>query len=71
MEFLHRWDQLLGGLCTAGFVIENVAEPRHGDPLATPGSFAHRSAYIPPYIRLKARRTSAPPENAVPKLWVP
>jgi SAM-dependent methyltransferase len=70
LEYLHRWDDLLGGLCRAGFVIEDVAEPRHGDPHARPESFRHRSWFIPPYITFKARRTSAP-ANPQPQLWVP
>lgn len=68
LEFLHRWDDLLGGVCRSGFVIEDVAEPRHGDPHAQPGTFRHRSWYIPPYITFKARRTSAAPG---PRLWIP
>lgn len=71
LEFLHRWDQLLGSLCKAGFVIEDVAEPRHGDPAALPGSFEHRSFYIPPYIRLKARRSEASSKEPAPLLWTP
>lgn len=55
-EFLHRWGQLLGDLCRSGFVIEDVAEPNHSDPAAPPGTLGHRSAFIPPYIKLKARR---------------
>ena len=55
-EFVHSWDTLLGGICRAGFVIENVAEPIHADPNATNGSFGHRCAFIPPYLRIKARR---------------
>jgi SAM-dependent methyltransferase len=57
LEYLHRWEQLLGYLCRAGFVIEDVAEPQHGDPQAAAGSFGHRCSYIAPYIRIKARRT--------------
>lgn len=56
LEFLHRWDQLLGGMCRAGFVIEDVQEPPHADATQPPGSFAHRSAFVPPYVRIKARR---------------
>jgi SAM-dependent methyltransferase len=59
LEFLHRWSDLLGALCRSGFVIEDAAEPSHGDPNAPAGSFAHRSFYVPPYIKLKARRTAA------------
>jgi SAM-dependent methyltransferase len=55
-EFLHRWDDLLGGLCKNGFVIEDVQEPRHADFNATAGTFKHRCCYLPPYIAFKARR---------------
>jgi ubiquinone/menaquinone biosynthesis C-methylase UbiE len=68
LEFLHRWEQLLGNLCRAGFVIEDVAEPKHADPTAEPGSFKHRSQFIPPYIKIKARRT----EQQRPRIvWTP
>jgi SAM-dependent methyltransferase len=70
LEYLHRWDDLLGGLCRSGFVIEDVAEPRHGDGAAQPGTFRHRSWYVPPYITFKARRTSAPAETRG-GLWTP
>jgi SAM-dependent methyltransferase len=55
-EFLHRWQQLLGELCHAGFVIEDLTEPFHADPAAEPGTFAHRACFLPPYVRIKARR---------------
>lgn len=59
-EFLHRWEDLIGGLCRSGFVIEDMDEPRHADINAPPGSFGHRSLYLPPYVRIKARRTAVP-----------
>ena len=31
LEFLHRWEELLGGMCRAGFAIEDVIEPLHAD----------------------------------------
>lgn len=55
-EYLHRWEVLIGGICRAGFVIEDVAEPLHAKLDATPGDFAHRARYIAPYVRIKARR---------------
>jgi ubiquinone/menaquinone biosynthesis C-methylase UbiE len=58
LEFLHRWEEILGELCRSGFVIEDVVEPCHAELNAEPGSFAHRCRYIAPYVRLKARRTS-------------
>lgn len=70
-EFLHRWDQLLGGLCRSGFVIEDVAEPNHADPKAPPGAFGHRSRYVPPYIKIKARRVTSNATAAASRLWTP
>ncbi len=60
VEHLHRLEDLLGGLCRAGFVLENVVEPRHGDPGAAVGTFAQRCRFVPPYLAIKARRTEAP-----------
>ena len=55
-EFLHTTESLLGGLCRAGFVIEDVSEPPFGDAWATAGSPEHRAAFLPPYVKVKARR---------------
>lgn len=59
LEFLHRWEDLLGGLCRAGFVIEDLAEPLHAKGDAERGSFAHRSQFVAPYVRIKARRVGS------------
>jgi SAM-dependent methyltransferase len=59
LEFLHRWEQLIGGMCRAGFVIEDLVEPMHADENAAVGSFGHRSQYVAPYVRIKARRTTS------------
>ena len=56
IEYLHRWEELVGHLCRAGFVIEDLLEPSHGDPQAAVGTFAHRGLFIAPYVRIKARR---------------
>jgi SAM-dependent methyltransferase len=42
--------------CRAGFAIEDVAEPDHARPAATHGGNAHRAVYLPPYLRVLARR---------------
>jgi len=55
-EFIHRWEEILGGMCRAGMVIEDLVEPFHADLAAEPSSLAHRCAYIAPYVRIKARR---------------
>jgi len=66
LEYLHRWEDLIGGLCRAGFVIEDLEEPRHADPTADLGSLGHRACYVAPYVRIKARRcaTGGSAENA-------
>ncbi|MBI3875346.1 MAG: class I SAM-dependent methyltransferase [Verrucomicrobia bacterium] len=72
MEFLHRLEDLIGGLCRSGFVIEDFVEPRYSNPLAPPGSFGHRSWFVPPYLTIKARRTDAhAPKREASKLWTP
>ena len=75
VEYLHRWEQLVGDLCLAGFVIEAFSEPFRGDPQASPGDHRHRGWHVPPYVRMKARRVSreatAEPSNRPPGLWIP
>jgi SAM-dependent methyltransferase len=72
LEYLHRWEELLGGLCQAGFVIEDLLEPLHARPDAEHGTFGHRSQYLPPYVRIKARRLkSAHTSGHAERLWVP
>ncbi|MEZ6096938.1 MAG: class I SAM-dependent methyltransferase [Pirellulaceae bacterium] len=55
-EYVHRWETIVGGICNAGFVIEALVEPNHADRAAAAGSFGHRSCFLPPYVRIKARR---------------
>jgi SAM-dependent methyltransferase len=72
LEFLHRWEELVGGLCRAGFTIEDLVEPPHADPQAELGSFGHRSQYLAPYVRIKARRVGTAAAAAPgAKLWTP
>lgn len=76
MEFLHRWEELVGELCRAGFVVEDLLEPVHAEPHAAPGTFADRSRYVAPYVRIKARRSggsvgSSPSGGEATLLWTP
>ncbi len=71
LEFLHRWEDLLGGMCRAGFVIEDLLEPFHADPKADAGTFAHRSRFVPPYVRVKARRAGSGNRASHAGLWTP
>ncbi len=56
MEFFHPLDDLIGGLCRAGFVIEDFREGDRGDPGAPPGSWEHLRSSFPPLLAVKARR---------------
>jgi SAM-dependent methyltransferase len=58
-EFVHSLSALVGGICQAGFAIEDFHEPDHAEPAASPGSFGHRAATVPPYLRILARRRGA------------
>lgn len=65
MEFVHRWEQLIGGMCRSGFLIEDLVEPFHAEPDAAAGTFAHRCTYLAPYVRIKARRATPAPAKSV------
>lgn len=72
VEYLHRWDELVGGLCRAGFVLEDLREPRRADYKAPVEDFGYRGRFIPPYVRLKARRTPRQrTAETTSRLWLP
>jgi SAM-dependent methyltransferase len=71
LEYLHRWEELIGELCRAGFVVEDLLEPLHADVTAAPGEFPHRSQYLPPYVRIKARRIDKSIDDRPAALWQP
>jgi SAM-dependent methyltransferase len=74
LEFLHRWEDLIGGLCRSGFVVEDLVEPFHARTDADADTFAHRSRYLPPYVRIRARRVAQSDNGAQappPTLWAP
>jgi SAM-dependent methyltransferase len=56
IEYIHSFGTLLGGLCQNGFVIEDFSEPPRGDAWAPENTIGHRSRFLPPYIKIKARR---------------
>lgn len=68
VEYLHSWEELVGELCRAGFALEDLIEPDRSDREAPPGHFAHRGRYVPPYVRLKARRRDAGAAPSAPKI---
>ncbi|QDU59201.1 hypothetical protein Pan216_00280 [Planctomycetes bacterium Pan216] len=56
IEYLHRWEELVGELCRQGLVIEDLREPYRGERFAISGSHGHRGRFVAPYVRIKARR---------------
>jgi len=65
LEFLHRWEELIGGICRAGFSVEDLVEPLHAKPQAAVGTFGHRSGFVAPYVRVKARRIDVGSKNLI------
>ncbi len=70
-EFLHRWEEIVGGMCRAGFVIEDLVEPMHAESESESGTFSHRATYIAPYVRIKARRKGEHTSQGTHSLWLP
>ena len=72
VEYLHRLDQIVGGLCTAGFVIEEFSEPYRANLKSAVTEFGYRGRFTPPYLRMKARRRSRTGETSSPSaIWTP
>jgi len=73
LEFLHRTEEILGGICEAGMVIEAFSEPKRANKNATPGDFRHRGNYIAPYYRIKAKKVICHNKNSSTSshLWIP
>lgn len=69
-EFLHRWEDLIGGMCAAGFVIEDLQEPRYCQGDAERGSPGHRACFLPPFVKIKARRVRSV-TTVQKKIWTP
>jgi hypothetical protein len=63
VEFAHSLDAILGGICRAGMLIEAVSEPDHANHDSEPGTMGHRSRFIRPYLRIKARKKTDASDN--------
>ncbi len=68
LEYVHRWEELIGLMCAAGFVVEALTEPMHAKENSVPGCFGHRSSVIAPYVRIKARKRLKQPVSSDKKL---
>jgi ubiquinone/menaquinone biosynthesis C-methylase UbiE len=60
IEYLHRLEQLIGGICRSGMVVEDFVEPLHVVEEMPANTFADRARFIAPYLRIKARRADRP-----------
>lgn len=69
-EFIHRWEEIVGGMCRAGFLIDDLVEPNHARADANPGEFGHRCQYIAPYVRIKAIRRQQTAKSSG-TIWTP
>lgn len=56
VEYLHRLDDLIGNLCRSNMVVEDFREPVRANYKVNVEHFGYRGRYVPPYLRLKARR---------------
>jgi SAM-dependent methyltransferase len=76
VEYLHRLEELVGDLCVAGFVIEDLREPKRADYKADVAHFGYRGRFVPPYVRMKARRNprernASADSIPIRQIWVP
>ena len=76
-EYLHRLEHIVGDLCLSGFVIEDLREPKRADYKVDVSHFGYRGRFVPPYVRMKARRVertfadSRSENSAFSRIWTP
>lgn len=72
-EYLHRWEDLVGGLCRSKMLLEDLREPVRADPKAPAHHYGYRGRYVAPYVRLKARRRARTDADRTVSsiLWTP
>lgn len=73
VEYLHPLQEIVGDLCAAGFVLEDLREPYRADVKASVAHYGYRGRFIPPYVRLKARRQrrNRGVNDKYGSLWIP
>jgi len=73
-EYLHRLEDLVGGVCRNRMVLEDLREPVRADYEANVAHFGYRGRFISPYLRMKARRlprTEQDRANMSGTIWTP
>jgi hypothetical protein len=69
-------EEIVGGLCVSGFVIEDLREPKRADYNVDVSHFGYRGRFVPPYVRMKARRVARKISDSTQesngfKIWIP
>ncbi|MEZ6125175.1 MAG: hypothetical protein R3C49_18665 [Planctomycetaceae bacterium] len=73
-EYLHRLEDLVGGLCRSNLMLEDLREPVRADYKVGVEHYGYRGRYIPPYVRMKARRrkrSAQDREQCSHAIWTP
>jgi SAM-dependent methyltransferase len=58
-HYIHSLDELIGGICDAGFAVLRYGEWGQGEPDAAPDTQEHLDTYLPARIGVLARREPA------------
>jgi SAM-dependent methyltransferase len=59
LHFMHSLEDLIGGLCAAGFSIIDFYSRYAGNLDAPPGSHEHLASFIPPFFTILGRSAAA------------
>lgn len=62
-HYIHSLTDLIGGLCSSGFVVTRFADRPGADPDAQPGTERHLAAYLPTFFSILAQ-LSEPRQNS-------
>lgn len=74
-EYLHRLEDLVGGLARSNMILEDLREPVRANYKVDVTHYGYRGRFIPPYLRMKARRKPRTPQEAAAAretgIWTP
>lgn len=73
-EYLHRMEDLIGGLVRSNMILEDFREPVRADQKVDVNHYGYRGRYVPPYLRMKARRrprTECEQTKSQAGIWTP
>ena len=73
-EYLHRMEDLIGGLVRSNMILEDFREPVRADQKVDVNHYGYRGRFVPPYLRMKARRRRRDVSNETQpnsEIWTP